>query len=279
VVDITAPGSGSSFAAGTAITFTGTATDAEDGNISASITWSSSINGTFGTGASVTTSSLSAGTHTITASATDSGSLTGSDAISVTVTGGTTTVTFTSTGSQDGRIFESTENAEVGGGFNSTDTGTAAIRVGDWSDDTQYRSIVSFNTASIPDGATIVSATLRLRRGTSSGTNPFTTHGTCTVDVATGFFGTGVTMAAADWQAAATASGVAAMSNPTTNGTLSSGTLNAAGRAAISKTGTTQFRIYMTLGDNDDLGIDYIGFYPGENGTASNRPQLEVTYQ
>ena len=38
---------------------------------------------------------------------------------------------------------------------------------------------LSFDTSAIPDGATILSATLRLRRGTLSGTNPFTTHGTC----------------------------------------------------------------------------------------------------
>jgi len=38
---------------------------------------------------------------------------------------------------------------------------------------------VAFDTSSMPDGATILSVTLRLRRGTSSGTNPFTTHGTC----------------------------------------------------------------------------------------------------
>jgi hypothetical protein len=277
-VTITAPADGASVSAGTSVTFSGTATDTQDGNISANLTWTSSINGTIGSGASFSTSALSVGTHTITASVTDSGGLPGSDANTLTVTAGSVTVTFTSTGSQDGRIFESTENAEVGGGFNSTDTGTAAIRVGDWSDDTQYRSIVSFDTSSLPDGATVTAATLQLRRGTSGGTNPFGTHGTCTVDVRTGFFGTGSALAAADWQAAATAAGVATMSNPTTNGALSTGTLNATGRAAINKTGLTQFKLYMTLGDNDDLGADYIGFYPGENGTAANRPTLTVTY-
>ena len=45
--------------------------------------------------------------------------------------------------------------------------------------------MVSFDT-SIPGGATIVSATLRLLRGSLTGTNPFTTHGTCRVDVQNG---------------------------------------------------------------------------------------------
>ena len=51
--------------------------------------------------------------------------------------------------------------------------------------DRQYKTVVSFDT-SIPGGATIVSATLRLLRGSLTGTNPFTTHGTCRVDVQNG---------------------------------------------------------------------------------------------
>jgi subtilisin family serine protease len=89
VVDITAPVSGTSVEDGTAITFAATATDAEDGDLSADITWASSLDGALGTGASVT-ATLSVGTHTIIASATDSGSLTGSDSITVTVTDGGT---------------------------------------------------------------------------------------------------------------------------------------------------------------------------------------------
>ncbi len=68
------------------------------------------------------------------------------------------------------------------------------------------------------------------------------------------------------------------MSNPASNGTASTGNLNAAGLAAINKTGTTQLRINFTLDDNDDNGYDYIGFYAGENATTSNKPQLTVTY-
>jgi hypothetical protein len=69
------------------------------------------------------------------------------------------------------------------------------------------------------------------------------------------------------------------MSNATSNGAFSEGSLNAAGLAAINKTGTTQLRVYFNLGDNDDGGNDYIGWYSGDNGTAANRPQLVVTYQ
>ena len=55
------------------MTLMGTAGDAEDGDLSGSISWSSNLDGGLGTGASVTTSSLSVGVHVITASVTDSG--------------------------------------------------------------------------------------------------------------------------------------------------------------------------------------------------------------
>jgi Subtilase family/Bacterial pre-peptidase C-terminal domain len=188
------------------------------------------------------------------------------------------TETFTSIGGHDGRVIESGENTNVGGTADDNDTNANAIRVGDTNQDRQQKGIVSFDTSSIPDGATIQSATVRLRRGSLTGTNPFGTHGSCLADIVTGAFGGSTTLAASDFEAAATATGVASMTNPTVNGALSEGALNAAGLAAINKAGTTQFRVYFTLDDNDDTGNDYLGFYSGENGTASNRPVLEVTY-
>ncbi|HEX4953380.1 MAG TPA: hypothetical protein VF017_08310 [Thermoanaerobaculia bacterium] len=85
VVTITAPATGSSFTQGTSVNFTGTATDAEDGSLTAGLAWTSSINGAIGSGGSFSTSTLSVGTHTITASVTDSGGLPDSDAITVTI--------------------------------------------------------------------------------------------------------------------------------------------------------------------------------------------------
>ena len=55
--------------------------------------------------------------------------------------------------------------------------------------------------------------------------------------------------------------------------------MNAAGIAAINKTGATQLRVYFAIDDNDNGRNDYIGYYSGGSATAANRPQLVVTYQ
>jgi subtilisin family serine protease len=82
---IASPGNNATFTQGASISFVGSASDNEDGNISAALVWTSSINGQIGTGASFSTSGLSIGTHTITASVSDSGGLFGNDSISITI--------------------------------------------------------------------------------------------------------------------------------------------------------------------------------------------------
>jgi hypothetical protein len=190
-----------------------------------------------------------------------------------------TVVTLTSVAAQDGWVLESGETTNVGGTIDATANTTSALRLGDDNKDKQYKSVVSFDTSSIPDGATILSATVRLRRGTLSGTSPFSTHGTCWADVQTGGFSGSTALQTGDFQAAATVVQAASLSNAASNGSWSEGTLNASGLAAIDKAGTTQLRVYFNLDDNDDTGNDYIGYYSGDNTTAANRPQLVVTYQ
>jgi len=84
-VTITAPADSSTHTEGASVGFAGSASDPEDGDLTASLSWSSSLDGAIGTGGSFSTSPLSVGTHTITASVTDSGGAPGSDAITVTI--------------------------------------------------------------------------------------------------------------------------------------------------------------------------------------------------
>ncbi len=68
---------------------------------------------------------------------------------------GATTLTFTGIAAEDGHIRESSENSNVGGIVTSTAAGGGGLKIGDDPLDRQYRSIVSFGTGPIPDGATI----------------------------------------------------------------------------------------------------------------------------
>jgi len=200
------------------------------------------------------------------------------DEVNDTCLTGPTEVTFTSVAGEDGWVLEANEKSDSGGSSDATSAAADALRVGDASRDRQYKSVVSFDTSSIPDGATVLSATLRLRRGTLVGTDPFTTHGTCRVDVASGGFSGSTTLENGDFEAAATAVAAASLSQPAADGDWSEGSLDAAGLAAVSKTGTTQLRVYFTLDDDDDRDDDYVGFFAGD-ATAADRPQLVVTYQ
>ena len=83
-VSITSPADGDTFASGATILFEGTASDTEDGDLTASLVWTSNLDGQIGTAGSFSTT-LSDGLHTIIASATDSGSKSGSASISITV--------------------------------------------------------------------------------------------------------------------------------------------------------------------------------------------------
>jgi hypothetical protein len=90
-VSISSPTNGSSAVEGASISFTGSASDKEDGAITGYLVWRSSINGQIGTGGSFARS-LSAGSHTITATVTDSRGVASSQQIGLVVTSPTTVI-------------------------------------------------------------------------------------------------------------------------------------------------------------------------------------------
>ncbi len=83
-VTINAPFNGSTFDEGTSISFSGTASDSDDGVLTSALSWISNLDGAIGSGESFS-KILSVGTHTITASVDDNGGKTGSSSITVTV--------------------------------------------------------------------------------------------------------------------------------------------------------------------------------------------------
>jgi hypothetical protein len=179
-VTITAPPNGSTSTQGDAVTFTGTASDAQDGNLTAALAWTSSLDGTMGSGGSVTTSSLSLGDHTITASVTDAGGAPASAAISV-------TVNAVGSGTVQVRVAAGADDAE--------ESASGAMAVG--SSDLELVFDLSnqfvglrFNAVAIPRGATINSASVQFQVDeATSGATSLTIQGQA-ADNATAFSGT-----------------------------------------------------------------------------------------
>ncbi|MEO6208481.1 MAG: putative LPS assembly protein LptD [Gemmatimonadaceae bacterium] len=87
VVHITAPANNATFAQGASVTFTGDATDAEDGPLTgASLVWRDNTSGQIGTGATFAIATLAPGPHVITLTAKDSTGRAGLSLISITIT-------------------------------------------------------------------------------------------------------------------------------------------------------------------------------------------------
>lgn len=82
-VEITAPAEGASFRQTEVVTFSATASDPEQGDLSSLVQWISSLNGTLGTGATITTTTLSVGTHVITATVVDNLGQRASDTVTI----------------------------------------------------------------------------------------------------------------------------------------------------------------------------------------------------
>jgi hypothetical protein len=190
-----------------------------------------------------------------------------------------TNVTFNSVSNEDGFTVESGEGTDVGGSFNATLAAWGALQAGDNSSNERIRSILSFDTSSLPDGAKIVSATLRLRRGNVVGTDPFTTKGFCYVDVKGGSgFNNNTALSEEDFQAPADLVRVATMSAPANNLDWSEGQFTA-GLNKINTT-NTQLRVYFLKADTDTNGLDdLMCFYSGECTNSTYRPQLVIVYR
>jgi Bacterial Ig-like domain (group 2) len=92
---ITSPAPGLVIASGLAITFTGTGIDAEEGSLTGeSLSWTSSLDGTLGTGTTVVRSDLSIGDHLVTLTARDGEGAESTAEVSVTVVDGPPIVTI-----------------------------------------------------------------------------------------------------------------------------------------------------------------------------------------
>ena len=182
-------------------------------------------------------------------------------------------LTLQSVGTKDGWILESTETSGVGGTMN---VNGQAIVLGDDAADKQFRSILHFNTASLPDNAVITKVTLKIKKKAVVGTDPFTTHQYIKVDIRNSGFSNNTALQLTDFQAAASKNWIGTIKN-TPVGDWYSTILNSLAFPFINLTSATQFRLYFKLDDDNDNIADYIQFFSG-NALAADRPQLIIEY-
>jgi uncharacterized repeat protein (TIGR02543 family) len=184
----------------------------------------------------------------------------------------TLTMTFRSTGSQDGWILESSENSGIGGTLNNIDK---TFNLGDDAENKQYRAILSFNTTNLPETLTIKSVTLKIKKAGLFGANPFTKLGALTVDIRRGTFGTSA-LQLTDFQAKPNKAAVGYFKKtPSLN--WYTAILKSTSYAFINRTGLTQFRLRFAMDDNNNRIADYMRFFSGNTG-ATSRPVLIIQY-
>ncbi|MFC5460448.1 alpha/beta fold hydrolase [Massilia niabensis] len=114
------------------------------------------------------------------------------------------------------------------------------------------RAILHFDTSSLPDNAGIRHACLEVAFHAKSG-DPWSGGRNIEVDVQRGHFGSSRALHAGDWDARATAEGVARIEE-CSSGTCNSTDFSQAGLDAINKTGITQCRLRMTPPANGGNG-------------------------
>jgi hypothetical protein len=188
--------------------------------------------------------------------------------------GSTGTATYTTTAAYDGYILETSETSGAGGTTNATGT---TFRVGDNASNYQYRGILSFNTAGLPDNAVISSVTLKIKQAGSGGSNPFGSMGNIVADIKTGALSGSNSLQSGDFQASASKNAAVTITNNPSSGWYSAN-MSSTNFSYINKAGVTQLRLRFSTDDNNNHVADYLSFYTGEATTTANRATLTIKY-
>jgi hypothetical protein len=161
-VAITSPANGTSVSQGTMVSFAGSATDTQDGNLTSRLAWTSSLNPsqTIGNGGSFSSSSLAMGQQTLTASVTDTGGKTGSSQQTITITVANTAPTVAISSPADGTSVVQGTTVSFSGSATDTQDGDMTSKLV-WTSSLVPSPIGgggSFSTATLPVGAQTVTA-------------------------------------------------------------------------------------------------------------------------
>ena len=184
-------------------------------------------------------------------------------------------MTLYSQAARDGWTLELGRGSGIGG---SLDANAPVIRLGDSAANQQYRSILSFGTAALPDNAVLRSVTLEIKRAGIVGSNPFSTLGKIAVDIRAGAFSKNPALQLDDYQAPGSANAAMFIVNNPVRGWHIQ-TLGSAHFTRINHTGPTQFRLRFIKPNNGNQVADFIRFYSGDFGTnPALRPRLVILY-
>jgi len=180
-----------------------------------------------------------------------------------------------SKGSFDGWVLESSENSNTGGSLNAT---LASFSLGDSAKKQQYRAILDFDTSGLPEDAVITKATLKIKRHSIVGANPFNDHGNIVIDIRNGAFYSNRALQWIDFQAAPTKAYAGIISNTPVAGSWYSGELKSAALPFINLSGITQLRLRFYIDDNNNTATDLMRFYSGNASSPDTQPALVVEY-
>lgn len=180
---------------------------------------------------------------------------------------------FKSQPSYDGWVLESGESTNRGGGL---DKGATTISVGDDAKNQQYRGILSFDTSPLPNDAVILQVQLKIRQQGMEGSDPFGTHGNLLAEIRSGTFNNNPILQLEDFSAAPTPGYVWDVFRPS-GPSWYIAELHNVNLVLIDKAGTTQFRLFFSKDDDNDLQSDLVKLNSG-NSLISNLPQLMVSY-
>ena len=182
------------------------------------------------------------------------------------------TATFISNPVQDGWVLESAQGSGVGGSMNNTAT---YFMLGDNANNEQYRAVLSFNTAKLPDNAVITAAILNVK-DSNNVNSPSSKLGRILVDLGNPRFGSTVALEVMDFQAVPTQADVVPNFVSNILGWRSV-SVTASNFNNFNLTGYTQFRLEFQHPTNGDNVANYAMFNSGD-ATYLNRPQLIIKY-
>ena len=150
--------------------------------------------------------------------------------------------------------------------------------MGDDQHDRQYRTILHFDTSSLPDNAVITKVLLQFREHLITGEDPFLTHLKLITDINDGAFSNNNALVSSDFQDTSSSDWVGFFRPVPANPIYYRTRLRSDAHQYINLDGVTQFRMRFAYDDDDDNTVDLLKFYCGDRLILHHLPMLRVWY-